>query len=215
MAPKVTEEHLETRRRQILEAAFTCFAREGFHHTTMQDICREAGLSPGAVYSYFKSKEEIIEASCEESQRGNMAFVESIIKGGDTLKVLSELLGFAFNVLNQDERQTGIRTNIQLYGEALRNPRIKGHLKRAGFDSWIDTLVKIIRPAQDKGEINPALDPEAVARVLVSIWHGMVIQKGLDPDVDIWRYVDVVKALYSGSFWTGDQLKGPTQLGDS
>src|SRR5262245_30602356 len=58
--PKVTEEHVEARRRQILTAALRCFAREGFHRTTMQDIFREADLSPGAVYTYFKGKDELI-----------------------------------------------------------------------------------------------------------------------------------------------------------
>src|SRR5919112_312688 len=60
--PKVTEEHVEARRRQIVSAALRCFAREGFHRTTMQDIFREADLSPGAVYSYFKGKDELIVA---------------------------------------------------------------------------------------------------------------------------------------------------------
>src|SRR5215212_6087280 len=60
--PKVTEEHVEARRRQILSAALRCFARQGFHRTTMQDIFREADLSPGAVYSYFKSKDELVAA---------------------------------------------------------------------------------------------------------------------------------------------------------
>src|SRR5262249_5925610 len=60
--PKVTQEHVDARRRQILSAAVRCFAREGFHRTTMQDIFREAELSPGAVYSYFAGKDELIVA---------------------------------------------------------------------------------------------------------------------------------------------------------
>ena len=47
--PKVSEEHLDARRRQIVDAAIVCFVRKGFHRATMQDICREAGLSAGAV----------------------------------------------------------------------------------------------------------------------------------------------------------------------
>jgi AcrR family transcriptional regulator len=54
--PKVTEAHLEARRQQILDAALACFSRRGFHQSTMQDICQEAELSPGAVYRYFRSK---------------------------------------------------------------------------------------------------------------------------------------------------------------
>ncbi len=60
--PKVSSEHLDARRAQIVDAAVTCFARDGFHRTTMHDICREAALSPGAVYRYFASKEELLEA---------------------------------------------------------------------------------------------------------------------------------------------------------
>ena len=69
--PKVTEEHVEARRRQILSAALRCFAREGFHRATMQDIFREADLSPGAVYSYFNGKDELMMAIVAET----MSFV--------------------------------------------------------------------------------------------------------------------------------------------
>jgi AcrR family transcriptional regulator len=54
--PKVTEAHLEARRSQILDAAWTCFARKGYHQATMQDICKESGLSPGAIYRYSAKK---------------------------------------------------------------------------------------------------------------------------------------------------------------
>src|SRR6185436_6911310 len=58
--PKVSEEHLASRRRQILDAAAGCFARNGFHRTSMQDIVRESGLSAGLIYRYFTGKEDMI-----------------------------------------------------------------------------------------------------------------------------------------------------------
>ena len=60
--PKVTEAHRESRREQILIAAWKCFSRKGFHSTSMADVIKEAGLSAGAVYLYFRSKDEIIVA---------------------------------------------------------------------------------------------------------------------------------------------------------
>src|ERR1700712_1467078 len=60
--PKVTDAHRESRREQILVAAWKCFSRKGFHSTSMADVIAEAGLSAGAVYLYFKSKDEIIVA---------------------------------------------------------------------------------------------------------------------------------------------------------
>ena len=63
MAPKVSEEHMEERRKQILDAAVRGFSRRGLHQTTIEDIRLEAELSRGAVYHYFKTKEDIILAT--------------------------------------------------------------------------------------------------------------------------------------------------------
>jgi len=54
--PKLKPEVQTARREHILDAAETCFARAGFHRTTMHDICKEASVSPGALYVYFDSK---------------------------------------------------------------------------------------------------------------------------------------------------------------
>ncbi|HEY6540074.1 MAG TPA: helix-turn-helix domain-containing protein, partial [Ktedonobacteraceae bacterium] len=56
--PDVSEE----RRNQILAAASTVFARSGFHEARMDDIAEEVGLSKGALYLYYKSKDAIIAA---------------------------------------------------------------------------------------------------------------------------------------------------------
>ena len=58
--PRVSAQHQSDRRNEILEAAQRCFVRSGFHHASMQDICAEAGMSPGKLYRYFPSKEAII-----------------------------------------------------------------------------------------------------------------------------------------------------------
>jgi TetR/AcrR family transcriptional regulator, transcriptional repressor of aconitase len=54
--PKVSQNHLDARRQQILAAAIECFCRQGFHPTTMQDIIKESGLSSGAIYTYLPVK---------------------------------------------------------------------------------------------------------------------------------------------------------------
>ena len=66
--PKLKPDTQRARREHILDAALTCFARGGFHATTMQAICREAGVSPGALYVYFDSKEALIAGLCERDR---------------------------------------------------------------------------------------------------------------------------------------------------
>src|SRR4051794_25937658 len=65
--PKVSQEYLDARRTEVLNAARRCFVRSGFHGTTMQDVVTEAGLSTGAVYRYFASKQDMIVAIAEEN----------------------------------------------------------------------------------------------------------------------------------------------------
>src|SRR5262245_36446294 len=65
--PKVSEEHRAARRKQIVDAGRHCVADQGFHKTTMNDVIRESGLSAGAVYGYFKSKNEIVAAIADDA----------------------------------------------------------------------------------------------------------------------------------------------------
>ena len=202
--PKVTEAHLETRRQQVLDAAFACFARQGFHQTSIHDICQEAGLSPGAVYRYFSSKEEIIEACCEVCQEANQGVIDAAARTDVTLQVLDEMAEAAFGKLDQSDAYPALCLNVQWWSEAIRSPELKESLRSSGIDLWKGGLAQIISRAQGRAEINPDVDPESVARVLLAMWQGLVLQKALEPSVDVGRYVEAVKAMYSGSFWQGD-----------
>src|SRR3989304_6147095 len=74
---RVTEAHLEARRDQIVNAAWTCFAQKGYHQTTMQDIASEAGISAGAIYRYFPGKEAVLKAINDRSQEIGRALEEA------------------------------------------------------------------------------------------------------------------------------------------
>src|ERR1700742_2619416 len=63
--PKVKPETSLARRDEILAAAEICFARQGFHQTTIRDVIRESGLSAGCIYGHFATKEELIQAMGE------------------------------------------------------------------------------------------------------------------------------------------------------
>ncbi len=210
MAPKVTQEHLDARKGQILGAAFVCFARQGFHQTTIQDICKEAELSPGAVYRYFVSKDEIIDAVCDFCRGSNLAAIEQARGKGDTFDVLDELLRQGVEEMQQPQADISLSLNVQWWAEALRNPELKVMFRDSATDVWVEALSSIVRQGQERGDFNPALDAKSAGRVLISIWLGLILQRAMDPNVDLEGYVNVVKSVYGGTFGArGQEIEEP------
>ncbi|MCK4268613.1 MAG: TetR/AcrR family transcriptional regulator, partial [Actinomycetia bacterium] len=80
MAPKVDRGYKEARKSQIINAAGQCFSQKGFHNTTMKDIFEVSGLSSGAVYNYFESKEEIVETMADISFERNMKMITGAVE---------------------------------------------------------------------------------------------------------------------------------------
>ena len=197
--PKVLPQYLEQRRQQILDAAAACFSRRGFHQTTMQHICEEAELSPGALYRYFASKEDIIEAMCARGHGDDVQLIRETMSSGATQDVLRALVRHFFLEL---ENMESCVLSIELLGEARRNAFIQDSL-RDGSESIRRPLAEIVRSAQQAGEINPGLDADAVARVMMAIYQGLLHQKMLDPTIDVGAYGDTVMALFEGRFWQG------------
>lgn len=197
--PRVSEAHLAARREQIVRAAAACFGRKGFHQATMQDICDEAQLSPGAVYRYFSSKLELIAALCEESLRHNAELINAAAQGRDFNGLVDEVIAAYFGPGGAIEHGELDALDFDLIAEASRNPEI-GAIGRRSFAGLRGVFAALVETAQARGEIAPELVPEAVAAVALSFYHGLAVQKALDPTVETEPYVAVMKALLGGSF---------------
>ena len=198
--PKVVPEYLEQRRQQILDAAAACFARHGFHQTTMKDICEETALSPGAVYRYFRGKDEIIEAMCERGYLEDVEKIRGSMERGGTLDVFDELIRLYFVPVPSEL----CALNLELTAESRRNEYIR-EFRQRGAREVRAQLAEIVRRAQTRGEVDPTLDAEAVGRVMAALYQGLLIQQLIEPEMDIGGYADVARALFSGRFWQGGQ----------
>lgn len=192
--PKVTEAHSAARRQQIIDAAYRCFARKGFHQTTMRDIYEEAKLSPGAVYHYFPGKDAIIKASFEFDYERSLALFEAATASDDPLNALTELIAFFFRGLEGAAELGAGRVNVQGWGEALVNPPLRETLQRV-LTHYLDALTRLVGRAQAAGQLDPALDPHAIGRALLSLYYGLELQKALDPTVAVAPYAAAVTAL--------------------
>lgn len=194
--PKVTDAHRQARRQQILRAAFTCFGREGFHGTTIQDICDEADLSPGAVYNYFDGKADIIRAIAGESSNSLDDLFESIDEKQPVPQVLAALverLG-AFTEQPGDAAAGGHRVRVRLWGEALSASKVREVLEENQVD-FVETIAGIIREGRAEGTFDLDVDPEALARALLAFHQGMVLQKAVSPNTSVEPVFDTFRSL--------------------
>jgi AcrR family transcriptional regulator len=162
----------------------------------MQDICEKSGLSPGAVYRYFKGKEDIISAICDENYKRDLALVESIKGGSSALDVMEDLGRTFLNGLTIPE----VKLKMDLLAECPRSPHIQETVRK-GVDDIISSFVDFVRTSQSRGDVNPDLDPEAAARVMCAIYTGFVVQKHTDPSIDPNTYFDTVVAIFRGAFF--------------
>jgi TetR/AcrR family transcriptional regulator, transcriptional repressor of aconitase len=187
--PKVTQSHRDARRTQILEAAMICFARTGFHRTTMQEIVQQAQLSPGAIYLYFSSKEEIIAALAEQ------VVIEEACEGSEIQAALKLLEQEFLGKLQTPEERIRRRLGIQIWAEALSNDRLLA-LMRRGVDEPHKRFSEMIRSAQLREDFPANLDPDAFARIMIALFHGFVLQQAWDEQLSVEPYIATIQAVF-------------------
>jgi len=211
--PRIPKASFEERRKFVIDAAMTCFSRKGFHQTTMQDVATEAGVSPGALYTYFKSKEDIIEEAAKERRQSRAVRMETASLLGGTVAIIDQMFTDFYHELEQGNPASESRIRPQIWADALSNDRIKHILK----ESWADVTgrnTEVIRRGQETGEIDPNLDCESVALLLLCIADGLVLHKLVEPEAtNIPGLGDVLRSLLTGQFSTGALDKDQRYLG--
>jgi AcrR family transcriptional regulator len=192
--PKVSQSYRNARRDQILQAALVCFSRQGFHRATMQDIVKQSRLSPGAIYNYFESKEEIIEAIANERRAKERALMIEARQQAGVARVFKRIRDGFFGELRNPKERLRRRVGIQLWAEAQRNPRILKIVRR-GVNGPRKLLKAIISDAQRRKEISDQIDSDAMARFMIAAFQGFVLQLEWDGHIRVEPYLEILDAF--------------------
>jgi AcrR family transcriptional regulator len=193
--PLTPERRRAMTREHLLEAAAVVFARDGYHGASLDDVAAAAGFTKGAVYSNFKSKEDLflalIDHRLEEQTAAFAAALDApVAHGDDQLPRIQELIARSF-----DRDQGALHYEFMAY--AARNPEIRAKLAdraRRGRDATI----RLITDEHKRLGIVPAYPIPVLAQLMLSLFDGLADLWFLDPElVDEQMLRDVLAFLYA------------------
>jgi AcrR family transcriptional regulator len=195
LMPKVSQEYRAARREQILDAARRCFVRDGFHETSMQDLFAESGLSAGAVYGYFASKEEMVLAIALENMRDIVTMIHSFAtshrQGG-----IGAALGDVLEVVCAKHADNDLGAMaVQVWSEALRNPDLARRFDAQLVPMRAD-LASLVRTYQASGHLPPDASAESLATLFMAMIPGFILQLAMFGPQAVAGVPDAARALW-------------------
>jgi AcrR family transcriptional regulator len=181
--PRISDEVKAQRKDTILEAALECFSTKGYYASTVDDIVRYCGLSKGAVYNYFKSKEEIFLSLLEKRSNEFMSKLKEEL--GAIASPLEKLQHWIRMDLPYDEnKKKFMHVHIESWLYAADAPHVKEVLKDR-FDANFQLTEEIIREGQEIGEIRSDLNTRAAASMFWSLHDGIWLHVSIGYDKQI------------------------------
>lgn len=193
------EKRRAARTRQIVDAARTCFAANGFHVTSMDDIIRESGLSAGAVYRYFRSKDELITAAASQSLAELGGIITELVESQpppSPEKVLMEILTqlpFRDNTAERKDLSTMV---LHGWSESARNPEFR-LVVQGGYASLVEKATPLLEHWHREGLLEPDVDIEALGQVLLAMIQGFIVQQALASGTTPERFAHTAAAMFS------------------
>jgi AcrR family transcriptional regulator len=169
----VRHQPAEVRQTQILEAAMTVCAEKGYHAARIDDIAAAAGLSKGAVYHHFSSKQEVFIAVMENM----LAEVAELVEGLDGIEAragdaVRQIISYMVQMV--EHHPALMRGLMELYLLGMRDTAFRERFSTY-YGALVGALAKVIAHGVDRGEIRAGTDANAVARVLCMGGDGLVL----------------------------------------
>ena len=176
----------EETRSHILEAAGECFARHGYAATGVAEICQRAGVTKGAFYHHFPSKQAVFMELLDEWLGGVDTELATAQVGAttvpDRLMRMAEMAQHVFRMAGGQ-----LPMFLEFLIEARRDPAV-WQVVIAPYRQYRSFFADVIRAGIAEGTLQP-VDPEIAAQVVVSFAVGMVLQGVFDPTGADWGLV--------------------------
>jgi len=197
--PKVVPEYKEEAKNRILEAANRVFAEKGYHEATMDDIAKRLGVSKGAIYLYFSSKEDLFEAMCKTAPQ---AFKEILYSSfGNEANPIQSATQFFDKMLKLSASNPGL--SFEILSEASRNSGLK-RILRQNHEEYEQVLTGFLAEGRKRKIVGNNLDIRPLANALIALWNGLetLLVSGLPIDEARRAWLEALKAIFMNQHGT-------------
>jgi AcrR family transcriptional regulator len=178
--PRVTAAHEQEVRDRIVAASLRVFGERGFHGATMQDLVRESGFSVGAIYTYFRGKDELFMAACDlASGRGLGELAARVATGRTTAEKLAIAVAFFFDTAEGDEAANlpgNAEFLVQAWAQADAESAAREMLLRRR-EQLVMAGSMLLEEGMARGELPRWIDTTALARAYVSLLDGLILAR--------------------------------------
>lgn len=175
--PRVTAAHEQEVRDRIVAAAVRVFSDKGYHSSTIADVCRQSGLSVGAIYTYFSSKEALFRQSCDLiAARGLDELAERLVGATTTAERMTVAIRLYIETIDEYAGAPGQISLVQAWAEADREPGVREMLS-ARRERLVGAGQFLIRQGIASGELPAWLDVDAVTRGFLGLLDGLLLQR--------------------------------------
>ncbi|WP_048648041.1 TetR/AcrR family transcriptional regulator [Nitratireductor soli] len=174
---KVDPQKHAARRRAILVAARSCFARNGFHGTSTAEICAAAGMSPGNLFHYFPNKPAIIAAIVEEEGGETEAYFAGLMQRDDLHAALGEFMDMILDLAGDADYAS---LTLEISAEAMRDAAI-GDLVERNDARLRAALTRLLGEAARRGQVDRGLDAQDAARWIAVLIDGIFNRVAVEP----------------------------------
>lgn len=197
MSPKVTSQYKTDIRERIVQSAIECFSKYGFDRSRMDDIAHTADLSKGTVYLYFKSKEDLFYAICENNLKALKEQL-SLIFATTKENLLYDAEQFYDN-LHRLEKRGSEKVFFEIVAESSRNQKLQNILYEQRTKIF-DVVKEYLDLQVEKGFFRKDIDTDAIASGLVALYNGLAVSKflGISGNLNKKAWVGTVKAIITG-----------------
>ncbi|WNC17361.1 TetR/AcrR family transcriptional regulator [Brevibacillus brevis] len=185
---------------RVLEAAAFVFAAQGYANASLEKVAEHAGLSKGAVYWHFASKQDlflaILERNFEQQLRMLPGQMERILLSVDPLLALEGWLESQFSCLEMGEHNSLLFLEFVV---SSREPEIRNRLQKLHC-SLIRQVGTLLREMQRKGYLSEEADPESMALMFDALLKGVLVEWNIDPNPAQLRTLirTISKTLWQG-----------------